>query len=121
MVGLPPHPRPPWPTAEVTEALAGTHDFTKFSTWKDLFLLAQKYGRHLYVKQYLRGCPVSRYEVASVAPTATAVECPVVLFNAAGLFGDDAGNLGGSLVLKFHPPIQRTIVDTYQFSDPEIR
>ena len=121
MPSLPPHPRPPWPTDEVVTALKGPHDFTQFDTWKDLFLLAQKYNRHLYVKQFLRGCPVARYEVAYVAPTATAVECPVVLFNAAGLFGDDAGNLGGSLVLKFHPPIQRTIIDRFDFMEPEIK
>lgn len=119
-MSLPPHPKPKFPTEEVTQALVGPHDFTQFDTWKDLFLLAQKYNRHLYVKQYLRGCPVSRYQVAQLAPLATA-ECPVVLFSAGGLFGDDAGNLGGSLVLKFHPPIQRTIIDTYQFADPEIR
>jgi len=120
MVSLPPHAPPPWPTEEVVSALAGTHDFTQFETWKDLFLLAQKYNRHLYVKQFLRGCPVNRYEVASVAPLPSA-DCAVVLFNAGGLSGDDAGNLGGSLILKFQPPIQRTIIDTYQFAEPEIR
>jgi hypothetical protein len=118
---LPPHPQPPWPTAEVVEALKGPHDFAQFDTWKDLFLLAQKHNRHLYVTQFLRGCPTSRYQVASVAPTATATDCPVVLFNAGGLFGDDFGNLGGSLVLKFEPPIQRTIIDRFQFAEPEIR
>lgn len=120
MTALPPHPKPPWPTEEVIKALAGSHDFTQFETWKELFLLAQKHNRHLYVKQFLRGCPVSRYEVASVSPLETA-ECPVILFSAGGLSGDDAGNLGGSLVLKFQPPLQRTIIDTYQFAEPEIR
>lgn len=120
MGSLPPHPKPVWPTEEVIEALKGPHDFTEFDTWKVLFLLAQKYNRHLYVKQFLRGCPVSRYEVASVSPTAAA-ECPVVLFSAGGLSGDAGGNLGGSLILKFQPPIQRTIIETYQFAEPEIR
>jgi len=121
MNGLPPHPQPPWPTEEVTEALQGPHDFTEFGTWKELFDLAEKNQRHLYVKQFLRGCPVGRYEVAMVAPTATATDCPVVLFNAGGLFGDDAGNLGGSLTLKFFPPIQRQIIETYDFGEPEIK
>jgi len=117
-----PHIPPPFPTEDVKTALAAPDlDFTEFNTWKDLFLLAQKHGRHLYVKQFLRGCPVSRYEVASVAPTATATECPVVLFSAGGLFGDDFGNLGGSLVLQFEPPIKRTIIDRFEFGEPEIR
>jgi len=121
MVSLPPHPKPVWPTQEVIDALVGPHDFSEFDTWKTLFLLAQKYGRHLYVRQFFKGCPASRYEVATVAPSATATECPVVLFNAGGLFGDDSGNLGGSLVLKFHPPLQRTIIDIYEFAEPEIK
>lgn len=121
MSSLPPHPLPPWPTEDVVDALATEHDFTEFDTWKELFDLAEKHQRHLYVKQFLRGCPVSRYEVASVSPTATATDCPVILFNAGGLFGDGAGNLGGSLVLKFYPPIQRQLIETYAFGEPEIK
>lgn len=122
MTQLPPHTPPPWPTEEVRTALADpTLDFKDFNTWKTLFDLAQKNGRRLYIKQFLRGCPVSRYEVASVAPTATATECPIVLFSAGGLFGGDAGNLGGSLVLKFEPPSQRAIIDRFEFKEPEIK
>jgi hypothetical protein len=121
-MSLPPHPKPPWPTEDVKEALANPDlNFKEFDTWRDLFFLAQKHGRTLYVRQILRGCPASRYQVASVAPSATATDCPVVLFNAGGLFGDDFGNLGGSLVLHFEPPIRRTVIDRFEFGDPEIR
>jgi len=112
---------PVFPTEEVIEALKGPHDFTEFDTWKTLFDLAEKNLKHLYVKQFHKGCPVGRYEVASVAPTATATDCPVVLFSAGGLFGDEAGNLGGGLILQFFPPIARQIIDRFEFGDPAIR
>lgn len=118
---LPPHPLPIFPTEDVKAALIIERDFTEFSSWKVLFDLAEKHQRKFYIKQFVRGCPVGRYEVASVSPTETATDCPVILFNAGGLFGDDAGNLGGSLILKFFPPIQRTIVDRFGFGEPEIK
>ena len=121
MLGLPPHPQPPWPTEEVTEALVGPHDFKNFDTWRELFALAEKNQRHLYVTQFIKGCPVSRYEVATVAPTATAKDCPVILFSAGGLFGDEAGNLGGSVILQFEPPIRRAVIDRFEFGKPEIK
>ncbi len=121
MNGLPPHPLPPWPTEDVKAALAITYDFTTFEPWKILFDLAEKHQRKFYIKQFVRGCPVGRYETVSVSPTETATDCPVILFNSGGLFGDDAGNLGGSLILKFFPPIQRTIIERFDFGDPEIK
>jgi hypothetical protein len=121
MLGLPPHPQPPWPTEDVTDALAVDYDFTEFDSWKTLFDLAEKHQRKFYIKQFLRGCPVGRYEVVSVSPTEVATDCPVILFNSGGLYGENAGNLGGSLILKFYPPIQRTIVDMYCFGEPEVK
>lgn len=119
-MALPPHPQPVFPTQEVIDALADpTWDFTQFDTWKSLFSLAEKYGRRLYVTQYVNGCPASRYEVAIVANNQSQ-ECPVVLFNAGGLFGDDFGNLGGSLILMFQPPIQNTAA-IYDFRNPVIK
>lgn len=119
-MSLPPHPKPVWPTEDVTEALTADYDFTLFSSWQTLFNLSQQHGRRFYIRQFLRGQPVSRYEVAHVAPEEEH-EDPVILFNAGGLFGDDAGNLGGSLILRFTPPIQRQIIDTYEFGEPEIK
>lgn len=120
-MNLPPHLPPPFPTEDVKEALADPNlDFTDFDTWKSLFFLAQEHGRRLYVRQFIMGCPATRYEVASVSPMVDATECPVILFNAGGLFGDDSGNLGGSLTLQFAPPVKRT-VDRFIFGEPEIK
>jgi hypothetical protein len=120
MASLPPWPRPKFPTDEVTQALSDPNlDFTEFSTWKDLFELAEEFtGKRLYVTQSSNGTPIARYEVALVANTEDD-ECPVVLFSAGGLSGD-GGNLGGSLILKFTPPHQRTLIERFEFGEPRI-